>query len=111
MFQKYKIHYADSFKEDIGDFVRYAIITFKYDGYKTIFGEKVKKATNKIKDSAKSLGTTDFLYRNKTIYMRCIEDYLYFYIIDGKKIIFLRLFRNGQDWKSLIALWIKKNGY
>ena len=111
MFQNYKINFAESFKEDMRNIVHYVITTFKYDGYKSIFRDKVKKATNTIKNSAKCLGETGFLFEGEMIYMRCIEGYLYFYIVAGQEIIFLRLFKDGQDWQTLIALWLRMNGY
>lgn len=111
MFQQYKIEYAESFKADIRGFVRYVIITFKYNGYKAIFKKKVKEATDRIRKSAKCMGETGFLFDDEMIYMRCVEGYLYFYIVVGSKIIFLRLFKDGQDWKTLIALWLKQQGF
>lgn len=111
MFQNYKIHYAESFKEDIRSFVHYVINSFKYAGYKSVFREKIKKAINIIKDSAKCMGETGFLFDGEMIFMRCIDGYLYFYIVIDNKIIFLRFFKDGQDWQSLITLWLRMNGY
>ena len=109
MFQDYQISYAESFKEDIRNFVRYVITTFNYDGYKAIFRDKVRAATKTIKDSARCIGVTGFLYEGEMIYMRCVDGYLYFYIVVAQKIIFLQLFKDGQNWQALIALWLGLN--
>lgn len=109
MFQNYKINYADSFKEDVREIVKYTVKTFNYNNYKTVFKKKTQKAVNKIKNSATSIGETNFLYDGEIIYMRCIDGFLYFYIVVNKKITFIKLFKDGQDWKRKLSIWLKSN--
>lgn len=87
------------------------MINFKYLEYGENFDKKIEETSKIIKNSPLSFETTEFTYRDSLIYMRCINTYLFFYVVDNTKISVLRVLKNGQDWKRIISLWLKKNNY
>lgn len=111
MLKNYSIRFVPSARNDLTKMKRYILNKFKYLEYGENFDTKIAEATKIIKNSPTSFKATEFTYRDYWIYMRCINTYLFFYIVDNSKISVLRVLKDGQDWKRIISLWLKKNGY
>ena len=111
MLRQYTIRYVPSARNDLIKMKKYILINFKYLEYGENFDKKIEEASKIIKNSPLSFEATEFTYRDSLIYMRCINAYQFFYIVDNTKISVLRVLKNGQDWQRIISLWLKKNNY
>lgn len=41
--------------------------------------------------------------------MRCIDTYLFFYIVEDGVITVFRVLKDGMNWEYLMKLWIRQN--
>ena len=106
MLNNYAIRFTPSAKNDLVLMKKYIIHKFIYQEYAISFDKKVKTAISIIKNSPKSYTATEFKYREHIIYMRCINTYLFFYIVDRDVISILRVMREGMNWKYIMMQWI-----
>jgi len=88
---------------------RYILNEFKYFEYGLNFDNKIKEATTIIRSVPKSSKVTEFRYRELDIYMRCVKSYLYFYVVENKTIIILRVLKEGMNWEYIMKLWVKQH--
>ena len=82
---------------------------FMYPQYGVNFDNKIKEAIKIIKRFPKSFKSTEFTYRGYEIYMRCINTYLFFYIVEDGVITVFRVLKDGMNWEYLMKLWIRQN--
>lgn len=87
----------------------YILKEFMYPQYGVNFDNKIKEAIKIIKRSPKSFKSTELTYRGYEIYMRCINTYLFFYIVEDGVITVLRVLKDGMNWEYLMKLWIRQN--
>ncbi len=102
------LRFLPSSRDDLVRMKEYILKEFMYPQYGVNFDKKIKEATKIIKKSPKSFKVTEFTYRGLQIYMRCINTYLFFYIVEGETISVLRVLKDGMNWEYLLRLWIKQ---
>ena len=78
-----------------------------YPQYGVNFDSKIKDAVARIKKAPVSYKSTEITYRGYKVFMRCINTYLFFYVVDGKMISILRVLKDGMNWQYLIKSWVK----
>lgn len=111
MLKNYTIRFVPSARNDLVQMKQYILNEFKYLQYGVNFDKKIKEASTIIKNSPTSFKSTEFTYKGLEIYMRCIKSYLFFYVVDDKKISVLRVLKDGMNWEYIMKLWIRQNGY
>jgi len=102
------LRFLPSSRDDLVRMKEYILKEFMYPQYGVNFDKKIKEATKIIKKSPKSFKATEFTYRGLQIYMRCINTYLFFYIVEDETISVLRVLKDGMNWEYLLRLWIKQ---
>ena len=110
MLKNYSIRFVPSARDDLARMKRYILNEFKYYEYGVSFDNKIKEASKIIKNSPTSFQATEFTYKGFEIYMRCVKSYLFFYVVDDKKISVLRVLKDGMNWEYIMKLWIRQNG-
>lgn len=109
MLKNYTIRFVPSARNDLARMKRYILNEFKYYEYGVNFDNKIKEASKIIKNSPTSFKSTEFTYKCLDIYMRCVKSYLFFYVVDDKKISVLRVLKDGMNWEYIMKLWIRQN--
>lgn len=109
MLKNYTIRFVPSARNDLARMKRYILNEFKYYEYGVNFDNKIKEASKIIKNSPTSFQSTEFTYKGLDIYMRCVKSYLFFYVVDDKKISVLRVLKDGMNWEYIMKLWIRQN--
>lgn len=109
MMRNYTLRFLPSSRDDLVRMKEYILKEFMYPQYGVNFDAKIKDAIKIIKKSPRSFKSTEFTYRGLEIYMRCINTYLFFYIVEEETISVLRVLKDGMNWQYLIELWIVQN--
>ena len=110
MLKNHTIRFVPSARDDLERMKKYILSEFKYSQYGVNFDNKIKAASNLIKNSPTSYQSTEFRYKGHDIYMRCVKSYLFFYVVDDNKISVLRVLKDGMNWEYIMKMWIVKNG-
>lgn len=110
MLKNYSIRFVPSARDDLARMKRYILNEFKYYEYGVNFDNKIKEVSKIIKNSPTSFQAIEFTYKGLEIYMRCVKSYLFFYVVDDKKISVLRVLKDGMNWGHIMKLWIRQNG-
>lgn len=113
MQKTYKIKYTYASRKDIIEKRQYILTTFKYHQYAENFMNKIKKATNNLKNFPKKNVITNFQYRGREIYLKVFQSYLIFYVIDKEEavITILRVLQERQNWKNILEQWIRNDSF
>ena len=111
MFKEYKLIYTKSSQTDVKAMRRYIIDKFKYIGLAKNFDSKISHSLKVIRRAPDVYKTTGFYYRGYEIYMRCIDSYLFFYIVEETAIVLLRVLKDGMNWEYIIKMWLRQSGY
>ena len=106
MLKKYTVRFVPSARRDLAEMKRYILRKFKYQQYGINFDKKIKAATTIIKKSPTSFTGTGFTYRGLRVYMRCINTYLFFYIVDDDVVSVIRVLKDGMNWEYIMKLWL-----
>ena len=109
MYKNYSIRYTQHSQMDVINMRQYILKEFKYLEWVDNFDKKISNAIKKILNAPRIYRPTEFWYRGYKIYMRCVETYLFFYIVEDVTVVLLRVLQNGMNWKYIIELWIKQN--
>lgn len=109
MFKNYKMRYTPSSQSDVKGMRQYIIRKFKYLELAKNFDKKISKALNIIQNAPNVYQPTEFYYRGYEIYMRCIDSYLFFYIVEDSTVVLLRVLQDGMNWEYIMKLWIRQN--
>lgn len=110
MLEEYTVRFVPSARNDLAKKKRYILSKFKYQQYGINFDKKIKAATTIIKRSPTSFAGTVFSYRGLRVYMRCINTYLFFYIVDDDAISIIRVLKEGMNWEYTMKLWFMEDG-
>ena len=111
MTKNYKIKYTPSSQSDVKRMRKYILHIFKYLELAKNFDNKISNALKMIKTAPHIYQPTKFYYKEYEIYMRCIDSFLFFYIIESSTIILLRVLKDGMNWEYIIKLWLSNNNH
>ena len=109
MFKNYSIRYTQHAQADVLRIRQYIYNEFKYIELVDRFDKKISKALKKIKNAPNIYKTIEFTFKGYNIYVRCVDSYLFFYIVEDVTIVLLRVLQDRMNWKYIIELWIKEN--
>lgn len=108
MFKNYKIKYTQISQSDVKQMRKYILDNFKYLELVENFDKKISNAIKTIQNAPDIYNPTEFYYRGYKIYMRCIDSYLFFYIVENSTVVLLRVLKDGMNWEYIMKLWLRE---
>lgn len=108
---KYKIKYTYSSRNDIRKIKKYILDHFKYQELGENFVQKIKEATDGLKNLPSAYDTIGFQYRGFAIHLRHYRTYLFFYIVNEEEVsvTILRVLQDQMNWQHIIKQWLMQN--
>lgn len=109
--EKYKIEYTHSGRDDMKKMKKYILEKFKYREYAENFANKMKTAAEGLKTLPTGYDTTGFQYKGYDIYMKPYLTYQFFYVVDEVShiVTVLRVLQDGMNWRVVLKQWLCEN--
>lgn len=100
--KNYKIRLAPEAKNDIAEMKKYILTTFKYRETAVTFSQNIKRAISKLAPFSEAYAKTGLVIQGLEVYYKPYSTYLIFFVVQGEKVIVIRILKDRMYWQSII---------